>query len=102
MKEYLAFMKTRLPQLDVSDGGTYTGYNTARTVVQVLKQCGDDLTRENFMKQAASLHDLALPMLLPGVKLNTSPTNFFPINQMQLVRFEGNGWVLFGDVLDGT
>jgi branched-chain amino acid transport system substrate-binding protein len=102
MKEYFAFMKARLPQLDVSDGGTYTGYNTARTVVQVLTQCGDDLTRENFMKQAASLHDLELPMLLPGIRVNTSPTNFFPINQMQLVRFEGDGWVLFGEVLDGT
>jgi branched-chain amino acid transport system substrate-binding protein len=102
MKEYLAFMKARLPQLDVSDGGTYTGYNTARTLEQVLRQCGDDLSRENFMKQAASLNDLSLPMLLPGIKVNTSPTNFFPINQMQLVRFEGDGWVLFGDVLGGT
>jgi Periplasmic binding protein len=102
MKEYLAFMKARLPQIDVSDSGTYTGYNTARTLRQVLTQCGDDLTRENFMKQAASVHHLELPMLLPGIRVNTSPTNYFPINQMQLVRFEGDGWVLFGDVLDGT
>ena len=102
MKEYLAFMKARLPQIDVSDSGTYTGYNTARTLRQVLTQCGDDLTRENFMKQAASVHHLELPMLLPGIRVNTRPTNYFPINQMQLVRFEGDGWVLFGDVLDGT
>jgi len=102
MKEYLAFMKERLPRLDPADSGTYTGYNTARTLAQVLLQCGDELTRENFMKQAASLHDLSLPMLLPGIRINTSPTNFYPVNQMQLVRFEGDGWVLFGEVQDGT
>jgi branched-chain amino acid transport system substrate-binding protein len=102
MREYLAFMKKYVPNIDPSDSGAYTGYNTARTLAQVLQQCGDDLTRENFMRQAAGLHDLALPMLLPGVKVNTSPSNFFPINQMQLVKFEGDGWVLFGDVRGGT
>jgi branched-chain amino acid transport system substrate-binding protein len=102
MQEYLAFMKKYVSNIDPSDSGTYTAFNTTRTLVQVLRQCGDDLTRENFMRQAADLHDLALPMLLPGIKVNTGPTNFFPVNQMQLVRFEGDGWVLFGDVVGGT
>jgi branched-chain amino acid transport system substrate-binding protein len=102
MQSYLAFMKQYVPNIDPSDSGTYSGYNTARTLAQVLRQCGDDLTRENFMRQAANLHDLELPMLLPGIRVNTSPSNFFPVNQMQLVKFEGDGWVLFGDVLGGT
>jgi branched-chain amino acid transport system substrate-binding protein len=102
MQEYLAFMKKYVPNIDPSDSGTYTGFNTIRTLVQVLRQCGDDLTRENFMRQAADLHELTLPMLLPGIKVNSGPTNFFPVNQMQLVRFEGDGWVLFGDVVGGT
>jgi branched-chain amino acid transport system substrate-binding protein len=102
MQSYLAFMKQYVPNIDPSDSGTYAGYNTARTLAQVLRQCGDDLTRENFMRQAANLRDLELPMLLPGIRVNTSPSNFFPVNQMQLVKFEGDGWVLFGDVLGGT
>jgi hypothetical protein len=61
--------------------------------VQVLKQCGDDLTRENVMRQAANLKDVELPMLLPGIKLNTSPTDYTPIKQMQLRRFDGKTWV---------
>jgi branched-chain amino acid transport system substrate-binding protein len=102
MLEYLAFMKKYQPNIDVADSGTYNGFNIAATFVQVLKQCGDQLTRENIMQQAANLKDLELPMLLPGIKVNTSPTNFYPINQMQLVRFEGDGWILFGDVQSGT
>ena len=101
MQEYLAFMKKYLPNIDTADGSTYTGFSIARTLVQVLTQCGDELTRENFMRQAANIRDLELPMLLPGIRVNTSPSNFFPVNQMQLVRFEGDGWVLFGDVLSG-
>jgi branched-chain amino acid transport system substrate-binding protein len=102
MKEYLAFMKRYLPNIDTADSGTYAGYNIAHTIEYVLRQCGDNLTRENFMKAAANIRDLELPMLLPGIRVNTSPANFFPVNQMQLVRFEGDGWVLFGDVQDGT
>ena len=101
MQEFLAFMSKRVPTVDVADSGSYSGYNIARTFVQVLQQCGDELTRENLMRQAADLHDLALPMLLPGIKVNTSPTNFYPVNEMQLVRFEGDGWLLFGDVISG-
>jgi branched-chain amino acid transport system substrate-binding protein len=102
MQEYLAFMKSNLPNIDTADSGTYAGYNIAHTIEYVLRQCGDKLTRENFIKEAANIRDLELPMLLPGIRVNTSPTNFFPVNQMQLVRFEGDGWVLFGDVQDGT
>ncbi len=67
--------------------------------MQVLKQCGDDLTRENVMKQAANLKNLRAPMLLPGITINTSPTDFSPIKQMQLEKFDGKTWVLFGKVI---
>ena len=70
-------------------------------MVQILTQCGDDLSRENIMKQAANLKNLELPLLLPGVKANTSPTNFNAIRQMQMCRFDGTRWVLFGDVISG-
>jgi hypothetical protein len=72
----------------------------AQTLVQVLTQCGDDLSRENIMKQAASL-DLTLPMLLPGIRIHTSAEDFSPIKQMQLVRFEGKQWVRFGEIIGG-
>ena len=77
------------------------GYVQAETMVQVLKQCGDNLTRENVMKQAASLKDFSSDMMLPGIKVNTSPTDFFPIEQMQLMKFDGEAWRLFGDVITG-
>ena len=69
--------------------------------MQVLKQCGDDLTRENVMKQAASLKDFELGMLLPGIKINTSATDFAPISQLQLMRFKGESWELFGEIISG-
>jgi branched-chain amino acid transport system substrate-binding protein len=71
-------------------------------VIQVLKQCGDELTRENVMKQAASLHDFTVPMLLPGIKINTSPTDFAPVKQVQMGRFNGERWELFGPLLTGA
>ena len=70
-------------------------------MVQVLKQCGDDLTRENIMKQAASLKDFRTEVLLPGIAMNTSPTDFAPIDQLQLMRFKGERWELFGDIISG-
>jgi len=70
--------------------------------VQVLKQCGDELTRENVMKQAANLHDFTVPMLLPGITINTSPTDFAPIKQVQMARFDGEHWELFGPLLAGA
>jgi branched-chain amino acid transport system substrate-binding protein len=75
------------------------GYSTAQLLVQILKQCGDDLTRANVMKQAASLKDFRTEVLLPGVKINTSPTDFAPISQLQLMKFKGEKWDLFGDVI---
>jgi branched-chain amino acid transport system substrate-binding protein len=69
--------------------------------VQVLRQCGDDLTRENVMREAQNLRDLQLPMMLPGILVSTSPSNFHPIRQMQLQRFDGERWVLFGSIIGG-
>jgi branched-chain amino acid transport system substrate-binding protein len=78
------------------------GYLTAQTLVQVLKQCGDDLTRENVMKQAVNLKDLELGLLLPGIKINTSASDYFPIKQMQLSKFDGQHGELIGSVISGA
>jgi len=75
------------------------GYNAAQALVHVLKQCGDDLTRENVMRQAASLKDLELDMLLPGITVNTGPNDYAPIKQMQMRRFTGEHWELFGPII---
>ena len=99
--EWRAFMTKYMPDADQRDGNYVTGYAAAQTLVQTLKQCGDDLTRESIMKQAANLKDFAPKMILPGIKINTSPTDFRPIEQMQLMRFEGEGWRNFGDVITG-
>jgi branched-chain amino acid transport system substrate-binding protein len=98
-KEWVAFMDQYFPEGDKASSLPVFGYAVAQTMVQVLKQCGDDLSRENIMKQAASLNNVALPMLLPGVTINTSATDFFPIQQMRLARFDGDHWELFGPIL---
>lgn len=98
VRDFAAFMKQYYPEGDASDILNVTGYSMAQTLVQVLTQAGDDLTRANLMKQAASL-DMALPMLYPGIRLKTGPGNFYPITQMQLVRFDGTRFEKFGDVL---
>ena len=72
----------------------------AQTLVQVLKQCGNDLSRENIMRQAANVKDLSLPLLLPGIKVNTSPGDFAPVEQEQLARFDGERWATFGELFD--
>jgi len=100
-KQWLEFMTKYMPGADLADNDHPYGMMAAMTMVQVLKQCGSDLSRENIMKQAANLKDLDMPMLLPGIKINTSPDNFSPIKQMQLQRFTGKTWELFGDVLSG-
>jgi branched-chain amino acid transport system substrate-binding protein len=99
MKAYLEFMTKDFPEGDKLDNGTVVGYGVAQTLVQVLKQCGDDLTRENVMKQAANLRDFRTEVLLPGIAINTSATDFAPISQLQLMRFTGERWQLFGDVI---
>ena len=83
------------------DFGAVTAFGVAAMLISVLKQCGDDLSRENIMRQAANLKDLELPMLLPGIKVNTSPDNYYPIRRMQLASFNGESWEQFGDVLSG-
>jgi branched-chain amino acid transport system substrate-binding protein len=100
-KEWSAFMDKHYPEGDKTSGNTVYGYLVAQTLVEVLKQSGDNLTRENVMKQAASLKNLELGMLLPGIKLNTGPNDFAPIKQMQMERFNGASWELFGPVMTG-
>jgi ABC-type branched-subunit amino acid transport system substrate-binding protein len=99
MKNWYTFMKKYYPDGNVADGSNAYGYTAAQLLVQVLKQCGDDLTRENVMKQAASLKDVALPLFLPGIKVNTSPTDYFTFQQLRLAKFDGKEWVLFGDLI---
>lgn len=102
MNEWRDFMAKCMPGADTSDGLYAFAYAVSKAMLQVLKQCEGNFTRENIMKQAANLHDLALPTLLPGIKVNTSPTNYRPIRQMQLMRFDGTTWVRFGEVITGA
>jgi branched-chain amino acid transport system substrate-binding protein len=95
-------MKKYNPSANLGDVQGGIGYTYAQTLVAVLKACGDNLTRENIMKQAANLHDLKMPMLLPGITLSTSPTDFAPIKQMQLEKFDGTTWRLFGNVISAS
>jgi branched-chain amino acid transport system substrate-binding protein len=98
-KWWVSFMDKYYPGGDKIDAGNVYGPSNAATVVQVLKQCSDELTRENVMKQAANLHDFTAPMLLPGIKINTSPIDFAPVKQVQMGRFDGSKWELFGGLL---
>jgi len=99
IRDYLAFMKRYYPDGNPDDILNVYGYAAAQTLVQVLKQCGGELTRENVMRQAANLKDLELPGLLPGIRINTSPTDFYPMKQVQLMRFDGKTWVRFGELM---
>jgi branched-chain amino acid transport system substrate-binding protein len=101
-KEWLAFMDKYYPEGDKTSASTVFGYAVAQTLVAVLKECGDNLTRENVMKQAASLTNLELPMMLPGIKINTGPNDFAPIKQMQMERFNGETFELFGPLMTGA
>ena len=95
--DWLAYMKKYHPSGDLKDNFNVYGYTVAQTMVQVLKQAGDNLTRANIMKEAANL-DMVLPMLLPGVNVKTGPDDFYPIEREQLMRFDGKTWQLFGKV----
>jgi ABC-type branched-subunit amino acid transport system substrate-binding protein len=97
MKEYLAFLKEYLPASDPYDTSMVTGYNSATILAHVLKACGDDLSRDNVLRQAASIRGLALPMLLPGIKVETGPDDYLPYQTVRLQRFDGKSWQLFGD-----
>ena len=100
MNEYKAFLKKYYPEGNIADSSNVYGYSAAQTLVQVLKQCGDNLTRENVMKQAANLKHLQLPLARPGIEVNTGPDDFFPFEALQLQRFDGHHWVAFGKVIE--
>jgi branched-chain amino acid transport system substrate-binding protein len=101
MKKWSEFLDKYMPGANKTDGNLVYGYGVAQTLVKVLQMCGDDLTRANVMKQAASLKDFAPDTLLPGVTINTSATDFAPISQLQMQRFKGEKWELFGDIISG-
>jgi branched-chain amino acid transport system substrate-binding protein len=99
--EWRAFMDKYYPGGSKSDYSNVYAAAVSASLIQVLQQAGDTLTRENIMRQAASLKDVHIPLLLPGIRLNTSPTDFSPIEQMQLAKFNGKNWELFGSLIDG-
>ncbi len=101
MKQWRAFMAKYYPDGDVKDAGNLFGFGVTLTMLQVLKQCGSDLSRPNLMKQAASL-DYDCPILLPGIRVKTSPTNFHPIRALQLMKWDGKTWAPFGDIIEGA
>ena len=98
-KEWSEFMDKYHPQGDKTSTFTSYGYAACKTLQKVLEQAGDDLSRENIMKEAANLQDVRVPMLLPGINVNTSPTDFYPIEAMQLSKFNGKNWELFGEII---
>jgi ABC-type branched-subunit amino acid transport system substrate-binding protein len=99
MKKFMTFVGKYMPGSNISDVNLVYGYAAAQTMVQVLKQAGDNLTRDNVMKQAASLKDFAPDTLIPGIKVNTGPTDFAPIEQLKMMRFKNGQWELFGDII---
>ena len=101
LKTWKDFTTKYMSPTEFTDLNAVYGFGAAATMVQVLKQCGNDLSRENIMRQAANIKDLVLPMGLPGAAINTSPDNYSPIRQMQLSMFNGESWELFGDLLTG-
>ena len=100
--DWRAWMAKYYPVGDTADPSNVYAYLEAQTLVQVLRQCGDDLSRQNIMRQAASLHDLKLPLLLPGMTINTSPSDYRPVKQMQLARFNGQVWERFGELINAA
>jgi branched-chain amino acid transport system substrate-binding protein len=102
IKGWLVFMDKYYPDGDKDDSYAIFGYAAAETLVQVLTQCGDDLSRENIMRQAASLRHYQSPVALPGIAINTGPADFHPIEQMRLVQFDGNSWQPIGDVVESA
>ncbi len=99
--EWKAFMQKYYPNGSLADGFNAYGYAVSTLLVHVLKQAGDDLTRANIMKQAASVKDLQLPMLIAGIKVNTSATDFYPVQSVQMHRFKGESFEPFGDIISG-
>jgi len=102
IKDWLGFMDKYYPDGDKEDGNAIFGYAAAATLALVLTQCGDDLSRENIMRQAESLRNYQSPVALPGIVISTGPTDFHPIEQMRLVQFDGNSWQPIGDVIESA
>ena len=102
MKKFFVFLNKYMPGANPADSNVVFGYASAQTMIQTLKQAGDNLTRENVMKEAANLNKFAPDVLLPGITINTSPTNFAPVGQSQMMRFTNGKWVFFGDILSGN
>jgi branched-chain amino acid transport system substrate-binding protein len=100
VKEYFAFMKQHLPNADLNNSNYAAGYHYATLLTKVLKACKDDFSRENIMRQAASMRDVQLPLLLPGITVSTGPDDYLPFQQLRLRRFNGKNWVGFGDLID--
>jgi branched-chain amino acid transport system substrate-binding protein len=100
VKEYFAFMKQYLPNADLNNSNYAAGYQFATLLTKVLTACKDDLSRDNIMRQAASLHEVPLPLLLPGIMVSTSSEDYLPFQQLRLRRFDGKSWVGFGDILE--
>ncbi len=100
MKEYLAFMAKYLPEGDLADTTAIMAYSAAQTMVEVLKACGNDLSRTNVMAKATSLKNLTLPLLLPGISISTSPTDYVLIKKEQMRRFNGKGWESVGELIE--
>ena len=101
-QDWTEWMKKYYPEGSLDDASNAYAYDAAMTLVHVLKQCGNDLSRENIMRQAANIRNLELPLLLKGIKVNTSPTDFAPIEQEQLAKFDGERWVVFGELVDAS
>ena len=99
MQDYVAFMKSYYPDRPPSDLLAFGGYALSQSMIYILEHCGDNLTRENVMYQATHMQNVEFPLLLPGIKINTSPTNYRGYNQMQLVKFDGKRWVPFGEII---
>ena len=102
MQNYLAFMRKYVPDANPNDLLPGLGYTTAQVAAHILQQCGDNLTRANVIKQAASVKDLKVDLLLPGMTLNSSPKSRNPATQFQMARFDGKSWVPFGPILDSN
>jgi len=101
MRKFYAFLAKYAPDVDKADGSVVYGYGEAQTLAEVLKRAGNNLTRQNIMKEAANLKDFVPDVLLPGIKINTSATDFYPIEQLQMMRFSGEKWELFGPIIGG-
>jgi branched-chain amino acid transport system substrate-binding protein len=102
MKKFMAFIEKYMPGANVADTNIVYGYSAAQTMVEVLKKSGDNLTRENVMKQAASLKEFAADTFIPGISITTSETDFAPIEQLQMMQFKNGQWDMFGEIISGA